>query len=136
MKDGIRKSGFSRTLRFQQTPVCLHRCVSLFLVWDIVMKILVDDCSLPWGKQRHESLVFLSVNCTDTTIRSSTIEKEAFVIMETTETMQCLLASDRGFDLYNDHNNLVFMFDPKSVIADISQRTLQKVLRWAVRLSA
>ena len=40
-----------------------------------------------------------------------------------------------GFDLYTDHNNLIFLFDPLSVVADMSQTTLRKVLRWAVRLS-
>lgn len=34
-----------------------------------------------------------------------------------------------------DHNNLIFLFDPISVVSDMSQITLRKVLRWAVRLS-
>lgn len=55
--------------------------------------------------------------------------------METTNRMHWLLASDRGFDLYTDHNNLVFLFDQKSVITDISQKTLRKFLRSAVHLS-
>lgn len=56
--------------------------------------------------------------------------------METTERMHFLFAADRGFDLYTDHNNFVFLFDPKTVLSDILQTTLGKVLRWSVRLSA
>lgn len=47
-----------------------------------------------------------------------------------------LLATDRGFDLFTDSKSLVFLFDPTAVVADLSQTTVRKVLRWAVRPSA
>lgn len=53
----------------------------------------------------------------------------------TTERMHWLLSTDRGFDLFTDYNNLFFLFDPTAVIADLSQTTTRKVLRWALRLS-
>lgn len=56
--------------------------------------------------------------------------------MATVDRMHCLLASSREFDLYTDQNNLIFLFDPTSTLADLSQTTLRKILRWAVRLSA
>ena len=49
--------------------------------------------------------------------------------------MHWIAATPSGFDLYTDHNNLIFLFDPLSVVPDLSQTTLRKVLRWAVRLS-
>ena len=55
--------------------------------------------------------------------------------MANLERMHWLLADPQGFDLYTDHNNLIYIFDPTSVVTDISQTTIQKVLRWAVRLS-
>ena len=55
--------------------------------------------------------------------------------MATLGRMHWLLADPQGFDLYTDHNNLIYIFDPTSVVTDISQTTIRKVLRWAVRLS-
>ena len=51
------------------------------------------------------------------------------------ERMHWLAATPDGFDLYTDRNNLIFLFDPLSVVSDLSQTTLRKVLRWAVLLS-
>ena len=49
--------------------------------------------------------------------------------------MHWIVANPDGFDLYTDHNNLIFLFDPLSVVPDLSATSLLKVLRWAVRLS-
>lgn len=46
-----------------------------------------------------------------------------------------LLATIDDFELFMDHNNVIFLFGSTSIIADISQGTLPKVLRWAVRLT-
>ena len=51
------------------------------------------------------------------------------------ERMHWLAATPNGFDLYTDHNNPIFLFDRLSVVSDLSQTTLRKFLRWAVRLS-
>lgn len=107
------------------------------LTWaGVVTQVSCEDLSLPIQDQHHEALAFLSGHFRDAELRWSTIEKEAYAIMATVERMHWLLATHRGFDLYTDHNNLVFLFDPTAVVADISQTTLRKVLRWAVRLSA
>lgn len=92
--------------------------------------------SFPCEKQRHEMLVFLSEHFTDSFLRCSTIEKRTYNIMTTVDRMHWLLESNCRFDLYTGHNNLIFRFDPISNVADISQTTLGKVPRWAVRLSA
>lgn len=44
--------------------------------------------------------------------------------------------SQTGFDLYTDHNSLIFIFDPLAVMPDLGQEGKRKVLRWAVRLYA
>ena len=49
--------------------------------------------------------------------------------------MHWLLAIPEGFDLFTDHNNLVFIFDPLAILPDLSQTAVKKVLRWAVRMS-
>ncbi len=50
--------------------------------------------------------------------------------------MHWLLAVPEGFDLYTDHNNINFIFDPLAMIPDLSLSSARKVLRWAVRMSA
>ena len=51
------------------------------------------------------------------------------------ERMHWLAATSEGLDLFTEHNNLIFLFDPLAVVPDLSQTSLRKVLRWAVRLS-
>lgn len=55
--------------------------------------------------------------------------------MATVDRMHWLATTVDGFDLCTDHNTLVFISDPLSVLPDLSQHALGKVLRWAVRLS-
>lgn len=55
--------------------------------------------------------------------------------MATLDRMHWILATPCGFDLFTDHNNLIFIFDPLSIVPDLSQSSLKKVLLWAVRMS-
>lgn len=55
--------------------------------------------------------------------------------MTTLDRMNWIVATPDGFDLYTDHNKLIFLFDPLSVVPDLSATSTRKVLRWAVRLS-
>lgn len=50
--------------------------------------------------------------------------------------MHRVLSNPDGFNIFTDYNNLVFLFDPLFAAPAISQTTLRKVLRWAIRLSA
>jgi len=105
-------------------------------VWSgVITQVPISDVNLPHSEKRHEPLAFLSGRFDATQLRWSTLEKEAYAIMATTERMHWILSDSAGFDIYTDHNNLVFIFDPLSVLRDISLSSLKKVLRWAVRLS-
>lgn len=126
--------------------ICLHHrdtdkrlCVytdSSDHVWSgIVTQVPFEDLSLPHADQRHEPLAFLSGRFSDCQYRWSILEKEAYAILATMDRMHWVLASPCGFDLYTDHNNLIFIFDPLSIVPDLSQSSLKKVLRWAVRMS-
>lgn len=66
----------------------------------------------------------------------STLEKEAFAILATVDRMHWLPATSNGFDRYTEHHKLVFLFDALAVVPDLSQTSLRKVLRWAVRLGS
>jgi len=105
-------------------------------VWSgLVTQVPYVELNLPNNERNHEPLAFLSGRFDATQLRWSILEKEAFAIMATTERMHWILSDAQGFDIFTDHNNLVFIFDPLSVLRDISISSLKKVLRWAVRLS-
>lgn len=115
--------------------LCVYTDASDFLRSGIVTQVPPIDISKPYAKQRHQPLAFLSGHFSGPQIRWSILEKEAFAIMATTERMHWLLATPDGFDLYTDHQNLIFLFDPLAIVPDLSQTSLRKVLRWSVRLS-
>ena len=105
-------------------------------VWSgIVTQVPYQDLDKPRKDQNHEPLAFLSSRFDSTQLGWATMEKEAFAVLATLGRMHWIVATPEGFDLYTDHNNLIFLFDPLFVVADLSQGTLRKVLRWAVKLS-
>lgn len=105
-------------------------------VWSgVITQVPYEDLSKDHADQRHDPLAFLSGHFTGSQLGWSTLEKEASAVMATTERMHWLLATPDGFDLYTDHHNLIFLFDPLAVVPDLSISSTRKVLRWAVRLS-
>ena len=105
-------------------------------VWSgVVTQVPIEDKDIAHIQKRHEPLAFLSGRFSGAQSRWSILEKEAFAIMSTLDKIHWVLAGAQGFDLFTDHSNLVFIFDPLAVCPDISQSSLKKVLRWAIRLS-
>lgn len=101
----------------------------------MVTQVPVHDLSKPYAQQAHDPLAFHSGRFSPTELGWSTIEKEAYAVLASVERSHWLTACPAGFDLFTDHKNLVFLFDPTALMPDISQGTLRKVLRWAVRMS-
>ena len=116
--------------------LCVYTDASDFLWSGMVTQIPFEDIKKPHADQRHQPLCFLSGQFKGASFGWSTLEKEASAIMSTVERMHWLLATPDGFDLFTDHHNLIFIFDPYAVVSDLSQSSMRKVLRWAVRLSA
>ena len=46
-----------------------------------------------------------------------------------------MLIRERGFHIYTDHRNLVFLFDPFLFSENLKRHNLDKIQRWALRLS-
>ena len=92
----------------------------------IATQIQAKDIHVQHSDKRHEPLAFLSGRFTDTQLRWSTMENEAFSVMATIERLHRLASTTDGFDLYPDHNNIVFIFDPLSLVPDLSQAAVQK----------
>lgn len=115
--------------------LCVYTDASDIAWSGIVTQVPVEDISQPNKTQRHSPIAFLSGRFDKTQLGWSVLEKEAYAVMSTLDRMHWIVATPDGFDLYTDHNNLIFLFDPISVFPDMSQSSLRKVLRWAVKLS-
>lgn len=74
--------------------------------------------------QRYSPLTFLSGRVSESQLDCSTLEKEAYPIMTTVDHMHLVLGTSAGFDLFTDHHNLVFLFDPLAVVSELSQTDL------------
>lgn len=115
--------------------LCIYTDASDVCWSGIATQVPDDDLNLPHAERRHTPLAFLSGRFTDTQLRWNVLEKEGFAVVASLTRLHWLTATPSGFDLFTDHNNLVFIFDPLSLIPDLSQSCVRKVLRWAVRLS-
>lgn len=107
------------------------------LIWsDVVTQVRPKDLSKSPVDQRYRPLYSLSGHFYGLETQYSTLEKEAYAIMKTVQRMHVLLATCDGFDLFADHHNLVFLFDPLFVVSDLFQTTTRKLLLRAVLLTA
>lgn len=57
-------------------------------------------------------------------------------MLGTLDRMHFLTACDTGLNFYTYHNNLLFIFDPRAFVSDMSQTALRKVLHWYENISA
>lgn len=101
----------------------------------ILTQVPFHQLQRPFDEQNHQPLAFLSGQFNKTQLSWSTIEKETYAIISTVERMHWMLAHPSGFDIYTDHNNIVFLFDPRSIMPNLSISSTRKVLRWAVSMA-
>lgn len=66
----------------------------------------------------------------------SVLEKEAFDLLATVKRLHWLTSTPAGFDLFTDHNNLIFIFELFAVQPDLALSAQRKELRWVVRLTS
>lgn len=133
-KDALEKQ-VTLSHRDMKKRLCVYTDASDGFWSGMLTQVPHEDLSKKHQLQKHEPLAFLSGQFNKTQMGWSVLEKEAYAVMATLDRMHWLVANPDGFDLFTDHNNLIFLFDPLAVRADLSQNTLRKVLRWAVHLS-
>ena len=80
-------------------------------------------------EQEHSPLAFLSGCFDETKLGWSVLEKEASVVLKTLERIHWIFASAYVLDLYKEYNNLIIIFDPLSVVPDLSATSMRKVQR-------
>lgn len=101
----------------------------------IVTQIPLSNIKHSHCEQHRDPCGFLSVRFDKQQLGCATSETEGYAVLVILDRMNWLLATQAGFDLFTDHSNPIFLFDPLSVFLDHSQATACKVLRWAVLLS-
>jgi hypothetical protein len=83
-------------------------------------------------EQQHSPVAFISGNFTSSQKNWSTIEKEAYPIVLAMKKLQHFLSNPRGFRLFTDHRNLVFVFSPSGT----KKASTDRLLRWSDLISS
>jgi len=110
------------------TDVCVYTDASKDFWGAAVTQLPAGDAQLPLDEQRHRPLAFLSGRFVGAASRWSTIEKEAFVIVEATRRCEYLLMRPGGFRLY------IYIFNPYATDGAMDRYQADKLQRWALSL--
>jgi hypothetical protein len=101
--------------------------------WSVIVTQIIDwKPDVPVAQQQHELLVCLSGTFTGSEQNWSVIEKEAYPIIAACDKLSYLLLRPRGFRLYSDHRNLIYVVAPG---VEVKKHIRGKLLRWAMKLS-
>ncbi|ETV71525.1 hypothetical protein H257_13188 [Aphanomyces astaci] len=99
-----------------------------------ITQVPPDQLNLQFEAQSNEPLMFLSGTFMGAAGRWAIVEKEAYAIVETLVRADYLLHPAAGFNLYSDHRNLKFIFNPTAAVASVPKYTAQKLESWALQL--
>ncbi|KAE9298670.1 hypothetical protein PR003_g23177 [Phytophthora rubi] len=102
----------------------------------VVTQLEPNEFQLPQEERHHRPLAFLSGRFVGAAARWPTIEKEAFAIIESTHRLEYLLLRPKGFRLFTDHRNLVYIFDLYATDSVMARYQADKRQRWAMSLLA
>ena len=143
----IHESSFRNTLNALANSVTLahpkdgyDRCLFTDASCDsysiIITQVLPEELSKQLCDQIHEPLAFFSRSFRGPAARWAIPEKEAFPILDAIRRFDYFLIYDRKFRIFTDHKNLMFIFNPSSTSIPLKQHTLDKLYRWALKLSS
>ena len=101
----------------------------------VLTQVRKSERNIPLKEQRHEPLGFVSGSFKKALLAWSTVEKEAFAVVESMIRFEYLVGS-KEISLYTDHANLIYIYDPYGRNPGIAKHTASKLTRWAVKLSS
>lgn len=122
--------------RDEKKVLCFYTDSSDTYWTGIVTQVPVEDLSKPHADQRHEPFSFHSLRFTAAELGWVTAEKESYASVASIKRSRWLSRCPAGFDLYTNHNISIFIFDPTTILPGIGLGAPQKVLRWALWMSA
>uniref|UniRef100_H3H7X8 RNA-directed DNA polymerase n=1 Tax=Phytophthora ramorum TaxID=164328 RepID=H3H7X8_PHYRM len=100
--------------------------------WSIVVtEVQAWDDSLPVDKQQHRMILCKGGTFKDSQLNWAIVEKEAFPIVKACTDLEYLLQRERGFKLFCDHANLIYIFAPH---VELKKHVRDRLQRWAMRL--
>ena len=107
-----------------------------YLHWSVVITpVAPSEDKLPINDQAHAPLAFASGSFKANQLKWPIIEKEAFAIIHGARRFDYLLVRRLGFNIWTDHKNLMYVFDPFR-FGVTKMHTLDRLERWAVSLSS
>ena len=114
--------------------LCLHTDASDHFHAAVLTQVPIEDLEKPQGDQRHSPLAFISGSFKGAMSRWSVFEKEAFAIVNAMSRLDYLTCCGLT-NIYTDHRNLVFIFDPQRQQPTMPAYLVSKIQRWALILS-
>jgi transposase InsO family protein len=114
---------------------CLLTDASHHFYAEILTQVLVWDDTKSVDQQDHRPLVSWSGQFKGAQLHWSTIEKEAYPIIDACERWPFLLCRPKGFRVYTDHANIVHLYHPEKVTPALSVAAIQKIHRWLIIMS-
>ena len=103
--------------------------------WAILTQVPPQDRSKELQEQRHKPLCFLSGVFSGSSSNWSVPEKEGFAIVEAMCRLDYLVLG-REVNIFTDHANLVYLYDPHGQNPGMARHTASKLMHWAIKLSA
>jgi hypothetical protein len=97
----------------------------------IVTQVVNWDPELPVAKQQHELIICKGGLFKHNELNWTIVEKEAYPTVKACQDLEHLLLRPKGFRLFCDHANLVYIFAPHDALKKHVRDRLQ---RWAMRL--
>jgi len=117
------------------STICLCTDASHFFYAGMLTQVVDWDESKPVQEQNHRPIAILSGQFNKVQVNWSTIEKEAFPIIDALEKWQYLCVRPKGIRVYTDHANLVHLYHPETVKPALSVSAIQKIHRWLLIIS-
>ena len=114
---------------------CLYTDASISHWGGVLTQIPAEDLPLPREEQRHEPLAFLSGSFKGASYNWNIVEKEGYAVIAATDKLAYLLHRQRGFHLYVDHKNILYIMNPNGGATTMVPKHVEdRLQRWAIRL--
>ena len=102
--------------------------------WSIMLtQIPTDQVSRLTQEQDHQPLAFLSGEFKGPQQRWAIVDKEFYPIVVAVTRLRHFLVRRKGFRVFTDHRNLVYILDPSG--RTVSKNVDDRLERWAMKLS-
>ncbi|GMF39969.1 unnamed protein product [Phytophthora fragariaefolia] len=91
-------------------------------------------CAANWMRQSLPEYPRISAALYEAVDRAAQVVGSPYAIVEATRRLEYLLLRPRGFRLYTDHRNLVYIFNPYATDGTMARYQADKLQRWALSL--